>query len=132
MGNTDLVVARELHAALKQIFMGRCGGRLDKEALQRVMILCRVASAAIDDRVCRHQIGIVSACSGALFPEGEKRKWNPEHMPRAIHLRSTILGALIAFRARIYNMDTVQRMVRLQPHSAPSTTPITSPREALL
>jgi len=39
-------------------------------------------------------------------------------MPGAIHLRSTIVGALIAFRARIHNVDTVQRMVSLQPHAA--------------
>jgi hypothetical protein len=49
---------------------GRRSGWLDKEALQRVLTLCRLASTAIEDQVCRHQIGIVSVCSGALFSEG--------------------------------------------------------------
>jgi hypothetical protein len=86
--------------------------------LQRVLTLCRLASTAIEDQVCRHQIGIVSVCSGALFSAGEHRNWRQGDMPGAIHLRSTIVGALIAFRARIHNVDTVQRMVSLQPHAA--------------
>lgn len=121
MERMDLHEARRHQAALKEIFMSHAGGWADVETLKHVRALCRSANAAICDEFCRRQIWTVVVCAAAFLSESEHQSWQSGRTSGIAHLRSLILRALIAFRSRLYNLETRQRIDAL--HSSPPLQP---------
>jgi hypothetical protein len=95
----DIDEARAQHAALAEI-VERHVGAGDWAALQRVLALCRRASAAIDDRYCREKLRLVEDCSAEMFSHGESR------VPL---LKRRILDALELFASRLHSVEALRR-----------------------
>jgi len=102
MLHSDIDDARAQHAALRQIVV-RHAGPADWRALRRVLELCRLAAAAIDDRYCRDKLRLVEDFAAEMFAHGESR---------AQFLRQQILDALELFSSRLYSLEVSRKSLR--------------------
>ena len=108
----DLDDARRHHAALLEIILHHPGGWADRASLNRIVELCRVAGAAIDDAQCAEQAGIVADCATDLFSEQAHKKWDRSNVSGADFLRLEIMRALHSFSRRLSEIEAARRLRR--------------------
>lgn len=104
----DLDLARQHHAALKQLF-SRQFETADYRALRRVLDLCQAASQAVDDEYCRTKLRLVGEYAAELLSGGGHAKWGCESMSGAEFLRLQVLNALELFASRLYSIEALRR-----------------------
>lgn len=105
----DLDLARQHHAALKQLFGRQFGESADYRALRRALDLCRAAALAVDDEYCRQKLRLVGEYAAEFFSGGSQAKWGRESMPGAEFLRLQVLNALELYASRLYSIEALRR-----------------------
>ena len=105
----DLDEARRNHAALLEVILHRPGGWSDRASLNRILELCRMAGAAIEDAQCAEQLRIVGQYAAHLFSEREHKKWDRGSVSGADVLRLEIVSALHAFGRRLSEIEAARR-----------------------
>jgi CheY-like chemotaxis protein len=101
MESQDLDEARELHAALLEVFAAQRGGREQPEALARVRRLCELAMAAVGDLECWMCLRSVGAGAALLYSDDGHLGVEAGSMAGVDFLRLQIVNELSAFRGRI-------------------------------
>lgn len=109
MSLTDLDDARRHHAALLEIILHRSGGWSDRASLNRIVELCRVAGASIDDARCAEQLRIVAEYATDLFSEQAHKKWDRTNVSGADFLRLEIVRALHSFSRRLSEIQAARQ-----------------------
>ena len=106
----DLDLARQHHAALKQLFSRQFGETADYRALRRVLDLCQAAAQAVDDEYCRQKLRLVGEYAAELLAGSSSHaKWGRESMSGAEFLRLQVLNALELLASRLYSIEALRR-----------------------
>ncbi len=106
----DLDLARQHHAALKQLFSRQFGDTADYRVLQRVLVLCEAAARAVDDEYCRQKLRLVGEYAAELLSGGRHAKWGRDALSGAEFLRLQVLNALELFASRLYSIEALRRV----------------------
>lgn len=105
----DLDDARRHHAALLEIILHRPGGWSDRASLNRIVELCRLAGAAIEDAQCAEQLRSVAEYASDLFSEQAHKKWDRSNVSGADFLRLEIVRTLHSFSRRLSEIEAARR-----------------------
>jgi len=108
MSFADLDDARRHHGALLEIILHHPGGWSDRASLNKIVGLCRVACAAIDDAQCAEQLRIVAQYATDLFSEQDHKKWERINVSGADFLRLEIMRALHSFSRRLSEVEAAR------------------------
>jgi signal transduction protein with GAF and PtsI domain len=106
---SDINLARNHQASLKDLVRRHPGNGADWRALRRVLALCKAATDAIDDNYCREKLNLVGEYAGELLSHGEHRRWGCDSESGADFLKRQILNALDLYSSRLYNIEASRR-----------------------
>lgn len=108
MPTADFREARRLHAMLRELFVSHAGTAPDFRSLRQVLLLCDVASRAVEDGYCRGKLRLVGDYAAELFARTDHARWGRDSASGAHFLRQQVLNALELYASRLYSLEALR------------------------